>query len=206
MEHKQQNIIKSLNVSRETILLFEIYFKEIEKWNQKMSLIQEKTEKDFFDRHIIDSLQICEHINNKATRVADIGSGAGFPGMVLSMMGYKKVTLFESNTKKVVFLSEIARLTNTDVVIKNKRIEKEKNMYDVFVSRACCSLTILLKYMLDVSRETNPIGIFHKGQGFAAEEKEARIKWDFDIEKYQSITSSGGVIVRISNVRERVNG
>jgi 16S rRNA (guanine527-N7)-methyltransferase len=198
--------MKSLNVSRETISSFDTYFKEVEKWNQKMSLIQEKTQSEFYERHIIDSLQICQHLPDKNLSIADIGSGAGFPGMVLAMMEYKNVTLFESNSKKVVFLSEVARITNTKVSIVNERIEKTKNKYDVFVSRACCSLSILLRYMIDVSRETNPMGIFHKGQNFAAEEIAARENWLFDIEKHQSITSSDGVIVKITNVRERING
>ena len=206
MTNKHQDLMISLNVSRETISSFDTYFKEVEKWNQKMSLIQEKTQSDFYERHIIDSLQICQLIPDKDLSVGDIGSGAGFPGMVLAMLGHTNVTLFESNKKKVVFLSEVARITNTKVLIINERVEKAKNNYDVFVSRACCSLTLLLRYMIDVSRETNPMGTFHKGQNFAAEETAAREDWLFDIEKHQSITSPDGVIVKITNVRERING
>ncbi len=206
MEQMHLNLIETLNVSRETISLFDTYFKELEKWNQKMSLIQEKTQSDFYERHIIDSLQLCQHVQNKNLSIADIGTGAGFPGMILAMMGYQNVTLFESNVKKVIFLSEISRITKTKVLIKNERIETVKNKYDIFVSRACCSLSLLLRYMIDVSRETNPIGIFHKGQNFTSEEVTARENWLFDIEKYQSITSSDSVIVKITNVRERING
>lgn len=204
MKQKYQDFIDLQNVSRETFSLFDVYFSQLVRWNQKMSLIQEKTQSAFYERHIVDSLQICNFIPNKEATIADIGSGAGFPGMVLAMMGYTNVTLYESNTKKAVFLSEVARITNTKVSIANDRMENVKSIYDIFVSRACCSLSLLLRYMINVSRETNPIGIFHKGQGFSIEESEAYEDWIFDIEKHQSITSSDGVILKITNVRERI--
>lgn len=189
-------------VSRETLPKYEIYFNELQKWNKALSLVQKNTINDFWFRHVLDSLQIIPNLDD-AHSIIDMGSGAGFPGMVLAISGIKNITLCESNTKKCLFLSEIARLTDTKVTILNKRIEEiQDQKYDLIISRACTSLLQLLEYGTIVSRETESRYLFHKGAKYLEEIEEAQKKWNFNWLKIDSITSKDGVILDIRNVNK----
>lgn len=134
--------------------------------------------------------------------ILDMGTGAGFPGMVLAMCGFTNVTLCESNQRKCLFLEEVARQTKTKVSVINERVENLKPSYEIIVSRACCSLDQLCKMMGIVSRETSATGIFHKGSTWKDEVKEAMLKWDFNLRAYQSITAEESVVLSIHNLRE----
>lgn len=196
------NIDKRVNdfVSRETVEKYQLYFIELEKWNRALSLVQKSTLSDFWTRHILDSLQILKYID-KDSSIIDIGAGAGFPGIVLSIAGVPNITLCESNRKKCIFLEEIKRITHTNVSIHNGRVEdiKEKN-FDLVISRACSSVSQLLQYGSFVSRETNSRLLLHKGISYLDEIQEAQKKWTFEWIKIPSITSKDGVILDIRNV------
>lgn len=188
-----------LHVSRETYDKFEFYQKQIQKWNKAFSLVQEKTLQEFASRHLCDSLQLIQYIPDQNASIIDIGTGAGFPGMVLAMYGYPQVTLIESNAKKVVFLNELSRQTNTQVNIFNVRAETISEKFDFVASRACSSLTNLLSLMKNVSRETTQ-GIFHKGETHMAEIEEATRKWNFRYDLHPSMTESKSRIIIVRNL------
>ncbi|MBY0462192.1 MAG: 16S rRNA (guanine(527)-N(7))-methyltransferase RsmG [Alphaproteobacteria bacterium] len=197
------NLFKSylpqLNVSRETVEKYEIYFDLLKLWNKTISLVQEKTLDDFFLRHVIDSLQIVDLIDNSNSSIVDIGTGAGFPGMALAIYGYKNIALVESNRKKTIFLNEARLKTKTSVKILNERAEELNDKYDFILSRACSSLSNLLSLMSNVSRETS-VGIFHKGVTFLMEIEEAKLNWTFDYELKDSITDKNSKIIIVRNV------
>src|SRR5438477_2029453 len=90
-------------VSRETVLKYELYLRELMQWNKALSLVQTSTIPEFWTRHILDSLQIMNLICVDSY-VIDIGSGAGFPGLALAIAGITNITLCESNKKKCLFL------------------------------------------------------------------------------------------------------
>lgn len=134
--------------------------------------------------------------------ILDVGAGAGFPGMILAISGFLNVTLCESNTKKCVFLEEVARQTSTIVTIKNERVENLQKKYDIVVSRACMDLSDLCDVLKNVSRETMSVGIFHKGRSWKDEVNTARKKWDFKMMAYQSITSEDSVVLCLRDLKK----
>jgi 16S rRNA (guanine527-N7)-methyltransferase len=189
-------------VSRETFHKYEIYFSELVSWNKALSLVQRSTLEHFWIRHILDSLQLIPHIK-KEDHIIDIGAGAGFPGMVLSIAGIENITLCESNRKKCLFLDEIKRRTNAKAEILNMRVEEiTSKQYNLVLSRACSSLSDLLHYGSFVSRETKLEILAHKGRTYLNEIEEAKKKWDFKWLKIDSITSNDSVILKIMDINK----
>ncbi len=183
---------------------FAIYLAELEKWNKSINLVQGKTIPDILNRHIIDSLQLKKHINYKEDNIVDIGSGAGFPGMILAIDGAKKVRLVEPVTKKVVFLKHIKNLYHVNVTVHNERWEelRVKNA-TIITSRAYAVLNKLLEAMYFVSRETeSPTGLFLKGQKIHEEIKHAKENWNFESEIFKSETSETGCIIKIWSLKK----
>jgi len=136
--------------------------------------------------------------------IVDLGSGAGFPGMVLAMCGFKKVTLCESNQKKCFFLEEVARQTKTDVAIVHGRIENMKEKFDLFVSRACMDLERALGMMMLLS--SNPLSsfaLFHKGRSWKKEVSVAQEKWSFSGQFIESITAKEGVVLYLHHLEKK---
>lgn len=127
----------------------------------------------------------------------DVGTGAGFPGLIMAMCGFVNITLCESNHRKCVFLEEVARQTGTRVSIVNKRVEDLAGTFDVVLSRACADLETLCFMMSRLSRTSTSLGVFHKGKSWENEVIDAQRKWGFISQIYQSITSPGSVIVTL---------
>lgn len=190
------------SVSRETFLT---YYELLKEWNSKMNLVQNDTLQDFMVRHVEDSLQLTSYLPDKDASIIDLGSGAGFPGMVLRLAGYKNITLCEANYKKTLFLQQLALKTNFPTIIINKRIEElPKGDYQYVTARALTNLNGLLNWMSNVSRETKQVtGLFLKGEKADEEIKEAEKLWSFLLEKYPSVTHSKGYILKISNLEKR---
>lgn len=190
------------NVSRETCEKLEVYNHLLKKWNSSYNLVNKRTLQESLDRHFLDSLQLLKIINNQSSTL-DIGSGAGFPGMVLAIAGCTNMTLVESNKKKCEFLNEVARQTNTKVNILCKRAEETSNKYEQIISRAFSNLTTLLDFMKNVSRETNVVGYFLKGESIDEEIEEAVAKsWSFSYHKITSITRSTSFIIKIWDIEK----
>lgn len=217
-------------VSAQTLQKFVIYERLIRLWNKRISLVQEDTLSDFYNRHILDSLQVIpllkafkldQHLIStiafkdsfdgiskldvldddiRNLNIIDIGTGAGFPGLVLAICGFKNVVLCESNHKKCIFLQEVARQTDTKVRILNDRVENVKDLYDIVISRAFSSLTHLCFHTSHLCSFQNSLAIFLKGKSWEQEVRDAREEWTFDLTKYSSITSKDGVILAIHHL------
>lgn len=194
-------------VSRETMDKFSVYYDLLAQWNRRTSLVQQETLSDFWGRHILDSLQLKNYLQDTKVSIVDIGSGAGFPGMVLAMVGYENVTLCESNTRKTVFLDEVSRVSKTSVLISNERIENlQQQSFDVVVSRACASLEKLLNLSRHiVSRETFQFCLFLKGKKLNDEIQEAQQSWSFSYEIYTSQSSKEGRVIKVWNILEKTD-
>ena len=187
-------------VSRETFESFRSYYDMLHRWNKSISLMKLSHWDDFHQRHILDSIQLCQLINIDRW-IVDIGSGGGVPGIPLSIMGYN-VTMVESILKKTAFLKQVVSSLKLEAHVIADRIENIHIEEPVTVTaRALTSLTNLFSYMANVSRET--IGIFLKGKTLADEIIEAKKEWLFEYEIYNSITGDG-YIIKTTNLRRKV--
>lgn len=167
--------------------------------------MQADTLNDAWSRHFEDSLQLAQYIPESAECIVDIGSGAGFPGMVLAINGANKVYLVEPIQKKAVFLNQINTLYNSPaVVLKQKWQDITIKNAGVITSRAFASLKNILEAMEYVSRETkNALGLFLKGEKFQEEINEALWFWDFDYEIHQSTTHKNGKIIIVKELKRK---
>lgn len=136
-KEKVRSFLLEQNVSHETFLKIEKYIEELKKWNSKINLISPSEVECVWERHVLDSLQLLKYINCNE-RVLDIGSGAGFPGMLLSIAKIKKIDLIEIDKRKASFLKKVSLFSQNSIVIHNVDANKVilDNNYDVIVSRA----------------------------------------------------------------------
>ena len=190
-------------VSRETFEKLEAYHDMLLKWQERVNLISPDTIPNIWERHFLDSLQLIPYIPHLQLPVADLGSGAGFPGLVISIAMDIPVHLIESDMKKSIFLREVIRLTGSKAIVHNCRIESQPiEAAGIILSRACDSLSDLLDMVHNfVSRET--ICLFHKGKNYAMEIEEAKKKWRFDCQIFPSRTESQSAIVQLYKIAKQ---
>ena len=194
-------------VSRETYKKLCLFQKILIKWQKSINLISKNTIENTWERHFLDSAQLYKFVLDIEGNIIDFGSGAGFPGMVLAIMGKKNIHLVESDYKKCVFLKEIAMLTETDITIHNCRIE-ELNFInvDLVTCRALASLKKLIHYVeifINKSlgeRQKLPKLLFLKGKSYYSEIIELSKIKKISFEEYPSITDKDGKILYISKV------
>ena len=194
-------------VSRETYDKLCLFQKILIKWQKSINLISKNTIENTWERHFLDSAQLYKFVRDIEGNIIDFGSGAGFPGMVLAIMGKKNIHLVESDYKKCVFLKEIAMLTETDITIHNCRIEKLNFInVDLVTCRALASLKNLIHYV-DVfinkslgERRQYPKLLFLKGKSCFSEIIELSKIKKISFEEYPSITDKDGRILYISKV------
>ena len=188
------------NVSRETLDRLDIYASLLIKWQGSMSLVGPSTMADIWRRHMLDSAQLIDRAPATANSWIDVGSGAGFPGLVLAILGARNVHLVESNTRKCEFLREVARRTDTDVTIHHERMEKiEPWPVDVITARAVAPLTKLLELSAPFMTVDSRC-IFPKGQDVANELTVAAKYWNITVECMTSVSDQRGKIVHLTEV------
>lgn len=193
-----QNIGK-IDVSRETIDALREYQQLIIKWNHAINVVSRNSIHSLWERHVIDSLQLLEFINDKDIHLVDVGSGGGFPGIVLSIAGVKKVTLIESDIRKSVFLLQASKLSNNRIEIITERIEKIHYACDVLTARAFANLSKVFEYTKNITIKDKYLLL--KSDIYKEEIKEAMINWSFNYNVYNSITSKKSRILEINNVK-----
>jgi 16S rRNA (guanine527-N7)-methyltransferase len=196
------------DVSRETLLKLEAYAALLEKWQRSVNLVSAGTLPDLWRRHFLDSAQLAPLIlaANPAPRCADIGTGAGFPGMVLAIMGVGTWTLIDSDRKKLTFLQEAARVTGVSVKLLPSRLEAVEGVIaDIVTARALAPLGKLLGYAAPLVAEGGS-AFFLKGRDAESELSEARKSWTFRAETFPSATDSEAKIVQIQDVARGVSG
>jgi len=197
--------IKKFNVSRETIEKLNIYNHFLLENNKLLNLIGKTTENQVFSRHFIDSAQIYDLIDNKS-EIIDIGSGAGFPGVIIKiLMDSKKidgnVVLLDKSPKKCKFLDDLSKKLGLKVEIKNVKLENYK-FYKIstIISRAF-KKAIETVDILFKNNEKIRSAILMKGKTYQQELEDAKKKYTFDLEKFRSITSDESYILKISNIK-----
>lgn len=193
---------KHIAVTHGTFERLKLYHGLLLKWQDKINLVGKDTLPDVWQRHFLDSLQLINFLPDKNKVIVDLGSGAGFPGMALAICGYKNIHLVESDSRKVAFLREVARATNTKISIHNCRIENNPiSEVDIFISRALASMEKLFQ-LIEKSVSHGTICFFHKGKNYSIENKNALLQYQYDMTVTQSIADLHGVILKISNIRK----
>ena len=201
MDESTQEIFTSqLNVSRETLDIFSVYGETLAKWQSKINLISGKTLDNVWRRHFLDCAQLHNLLPSGTKNILDIGSGAGFPGLVLAVMGVKNVTLVEADSKKCLFVSEVVRRTGRHANIVNCRIEEfDGGYFDVITARALAPMDKLLPY-INPHFGPKTKGIFLKGQQVDRELTKAKKQWKLDYKTVQSITNDSGSIIVVEKI------
>jgi len=181
---------------------YSLYEEILRDWNARMNLVSAGTLNDIRNRHIMDSVQLADHLP-RAT-VIDLGSGAGFPAVVLAIIGIEVIAV-ESVGKKCAFLSELkSRLNLPNLTIVNDRIEnfiktiKSRSSKVVFTARAFAPLIKILSLTAGIPAEYALL----KGASADEEVKVARLEYDFDCESFPSKTGPGYILV-IKNARKK---
>jgi len=177
----------------------ERYRQLLGEWNEVMNLVGPATLPDFWNRHAWDSAQLLR-LDPQAGTWADLGAGAGLPGVVLAILGKGRngfhVHLVESMAKRCRFLVEVAAVLDLPVTIHNERAENLKLVVDSVTARACAPLQRLLGYARPYLA-TGATGWFLKGQDVASELEEATRYWKFEAEIVPSLSDPRGRIVRV---------
>lgn len=191
-------------VSRETLARLKAYADLLGDWNARHNLVAKSTLPDLWHRHMWDSAQLAPLIPETARTLADLGSGAGFPGLVLAAMRSDlAVTLHEATTKKCAFLQAAADRMGITVTIANARIEdRPPQPFDVVTARALAPLPQLLEYAHSFVRP-NSVCLFLKGQNVAAELTEATKYWNMKASQVPSQTDPSGAIVTVRELGPR---
>lgn len=192
-------------VSRETADRLEAYLGLLRRWQAKINLVSEASLADAWRRHVLDSAQLSPLIDCPNGRLYDIGSGAGFPGLVLAIMGFTDVHLVESDQRKSVFLREAARITSTNIEIHTIRVEKlSPKDGDFITARGCAALPELLDLASPLLKASG-VCFFLKGHNVEAELTAARKAWTMQIQRLPSKSDPTGVILRLEDIH-RVGG
>lgn len=206
MEITKYNFQETFDVSRETMDRLEVYVSLLEKWNPKINLVANSTLSNTWHRHLADSAQIWALAPEGAKTWLDIGSGAGFPGLVIAAIAAEKapdlaVRLVESDQRKCAFLRTVAREMGVSAKVITKRIEEyEPQNVDILSARALSSLIQLLEFA-EKHRKSDGICLFPKGARVDSELTEASTCWHMSYETYPSVTDQEAVILRIGEFR-----
>lgn len=198
------NVLAGYNVSRESLARLERYVELLLTWQKKINLIGPSTVETVWKRHVLDAVQLLPLLPANCRTLAEHGSGAGIPGLVLTIAAGLEGHLYESNGKKVAFLREASRQLGINAHIHHVRIETLAATHvpdvDVVVARALAPLTLLLDYAEPFLRK-GAIGLFHKGQDVELELTEATKYWKLVFSKHQSACDSRGVILEVKEAK-----
>ena len=171
--------------------------------NKKINLVASSTLPDMWKRHFWDSAQLLPLLPSCTENLVDLGSGAGFPGLVLAILGVPEVHLVESTGKKALFLQDVVDDLSLNVTVHHARCETIQDVKaDVVTARAVKALPSLLSLAKPFWHK-DTAGLFLKGQKVDAELTDAKKYWTFNIKKVQSLTDPSGTILALRNLRVR---
>lgn len=194
-------------VSRETLEKISKYCDFLIECNKNLNLISKSTENIIMSRHIEDSAQLLKYIDNKDKKILDIGTGAGFPGIVMELIKKDlninfKLDIVEKSSKKCDYLQKLCKFLEIDVEIHNYDVkELEKKNYTTLVSRAFKPLDNFLGILHMSDIKYNKI-LLLKGESYQLEIDHAKKYWELNCDDYDSITNQGSKVLVINSVRK----
>lgn len=196
------------SVSRETRQRLDDFAVLYDKWSPRINLTAPSTQSDFWRRHVGDSAQLLD-LAPEARHWVDLGSGGGFPGMVIAILLQDvpggRVELVESNRKKTAFLQAVKAQCAPSTVIHPARIEDVVGRIpvpEIVTARALAPLPKLLD-LTAPWLQSGARALFHKGRGYASEIEDSHAKWAFDLVRHESRIDAESVILDITNLRPR---
>jgi len=199
---EKKEILFNYSVGSEEESLLISFVQSLKEFNKHTNLVGNSTLVDPWKSHILDSLQIMPLIKEKELSILDMGSGAGLPGVILSIVGYKKITLVDSNGKKVRFLESFRDSHKLDYTVIYQRLETINYLkFDFIVCRALASLDKLFSYSQNFIKK-NTVLIFLKGKAVNEEIETAKKNWNFKFKKKQSYSDPRGIILVIRGLRK----
>lgn len=183
----------------------ETYERLLRKWNKTINLVSRETLEDVWQRHFLDSAQIYALASTHSGLWADLGTGGGFPGLVVAILAKHggadlSVVLVESDIRKATFLRAVARETDTAVTVISRRIEEIPPLgASILTARALAPLGELLEF---AERHLKDDGeaLFQKGAKHRQERRDALESWRFRCEEFPSMTDDAAVVLRISEI------
>jgi 16S rRNA (guanine527-N7)-methyltransferase len=200
-----ENFLSDTNVSRETLDRLQAFADLLAERQKVQNLVSSNSLEDLWRRHMLDSGQLVDLLPGGAEVLVDIGSGAGFPGMVLAIVTGIPVVLVESNSRKAQFLRDVAAQIGASVTVINARIEDAggesvEKPVDILIARALAPLSKLCEMADSLAARTC---LFMKGARWQEELTEARKRWKIDVETIESRTSPDSRILRITRLKRR---
>ncbi|MDC6447461.1 16S rRNA (guanine(527)-N(7))-methyltransferase RsmG [Alphaproteobacteria bacterium] len=200
---KKEDIINRYNLNKTQVEKIDYFLLKIINHNQHTNLVGKSTLINIWDRHVLDCLQLSDHISKKNIKILDIGTGAGLPGILLSIIGFKKILMIDSVRKKTDFVNIIIKDLSLSAKIQNKRIEKAiLSKQDLIISRALAPLIKLLSYTLLHSNK-NTTSLFLKGRSVNSEIELAKKNFHFDFKMFKSISGGGGCILQVKKIKKK---
>jgi len=189
-------------VSRETAARMEAYAELLERWQRRINLVSSASLADRWRRHFLDAAQLAPLIPGRPRRIADIGSGAGFPGLVLALLGVGPVELIESDGRKCAFLSEAVRITGAQARVVHGRAEavRLEAPAEVVVARGFGPVERILTAAAPIAGH-DTIYLLPRGRNASERLTDSAKNTKMRLERFASITETGGVILRLTEVR-----
>ena len=198
----KSSVIKKYNLSRKQIDLIDSYLLKLKNSNKIHNLVGPSTIDIAWDRHINDSLQLSEFILKKNSSIIDLGTGAGLPGVILYIFGYKNILLIDSKIKKINFIKEFAHEQNLEIKTICTRVEKIKNQkFDFIICRAFAPLIKLLDYSRFFTKKNTSL-LFLKGRNVKKEIEDTKKLFNFDYDLYPSKSEGDGFVLKISKYKK----
>ena len=198
-----------IRVSRETITSLKKYEDLLIKANRNLNLIGNSTINVIWTRHFLDSAQVIDFVDQNDKSMLDLGSGAGFPGLVLAIAAKDrkmtlKINLFEKSPKKISFLNQIIENLKLDVRAINKNVQDENFIFDgdIFVARAFKPLPVILELIHNKAKNFKKLIIF-LGKTGHDELLRASKNWDIKYKQRMSITSRDSFIIEINKLEKK---
>jgi len=190
------------SVSRETLEKLKRYAELLADWNARHNLVSSGSLEDVWRRHFLDSSQVATLVPTTSRTLIDLGSGAGFPGLVVAAMRPElRITLVEATGKKCRFLQAVSEALGLQAEILNRRIEDiPVRPFDVITARACAPLPQLLSYTQRFWGKGST-ALLHKGQNLAVELTEAHKSWRVQAEQHPSRSDPSGIILEIRELQ-----
>lgn len=202
-----EDALRLTGVSRETLERVRSYLAVLDQWRERINLIGPGEGRHLWRRHVLDSLQLIEQISSDGLAVADLGSGAGFPGLVIACALAERpgasVTVVEKSPRKSEFLEAAIAAQGLPARVLNVRIEDPpRQKFDLVTARALAPLPKLLGYAYGWLKPSGK-ALLMKGRDVEAEVAEARRSWTFEMSDRASLSSPEGRVLRLSSIAPR---
>ena len=212
MAFESQNhikLIKLLQVSRETIKSLNIFESLLLENNRKFNLISKSTENIIKTRHILDSAQVIDFVDKNSKICVDLGTGAGFPGIVLSILFKERkypirIDLYEKSPKKCQFLSKVVKELNLNALVLEKNVFEQKNLeVDTIIARAFKPIQSVFEIVSENFKNFENLILFLGKNGKQALLDASKV-WKFEYKERKSVTSDDSLILNIKKIRKKI--